>query len=507
MKSLFFDTRVLDDRIKNEFCLTEDILMENAAMSLEERIRIFCNSLNDKYLHKVDVLIVCGSGDNGADGLVLARRLKNKVFNNLLIEPCVFQVLSPKSNGCKTQRKRAEKIGVKFVENIFDAHIVVDCLFGSGFHGKLDKNMKNLIDSLNLLKGFKLACDVPSALDCAIKGEGNAFVAEETVTMGARKISLFLDDAKDYTGKIITASLGISDSVFEDTFTSDAFLLEESDLKLPSRKFMNVHKGCFGHTAVVAGNKKGAALIAASAAFRFGAGLVSLIDFSKEKSGFNVPSEFMISEFLPKNATALALGMGLGQENCDFEPYLDLLKNENLPVVLDADIFYYENLPEILSLRSRLNAKTIITPHPKEFAVLLKNCGLADVSSIDIQKNRLDYAKTFCNFYKNIVLILKGSTSIICLHSKKANCFESYFNPHGLSNLSKGGSGDVLSGLAAALLAQNWNAKAAAIQSSLAHALASKKAAQKFSSYALTPQLLIDEISLLEINFEQIRQF
>ena len=507
MKPLFVDTRPLDGRARTELCLTSDILMENAAAALEESVMRFLG-VSCCCSESVRVMIVCGSGDNGADGLVLARRLKGKAIGSAIIEPCVFQFLPPKSEGCKLQFERAKKIGVNFIDEIeaaSDAAVIVDCLFGSGFHGTLDGKTQKLIESLNSFSGYKIACDVPSALDCAIKGSGVPFAADETVTMGAGKIQLYLDGAKDYTGKIYTASLGMSDAVFAGIFKPDAFLLEKADLKLPSRKKMNVHKGSFGHAAVVCGTKPGASIIAASAAMRFGAGLVTLVNASAASS-FSLPYELMLSDKVPETATALAIGMGLGREQQNFAPYAELLKNGEVPAVIDADLFYCKSLPQILEARSKKcaqgnkGAATILTPHPKEFAELLKNCGLADVSAADIQKERLGYAKMFCEAYKNIVLVLKGATPIISVFSEDSG-FEAFFNPHGSPVLAKGGSGDVLSGLSAALLAQGWCAKQAAVQASLAHALASAKAEQKVSSYAFTPSVLIEEISLLEKEF------
>lgn len=519
MKPLFVDTRPLDGRARTELCLTSDILMENAAAALEESVMRFlgascccadtekCCGLRESHgcAESVRVLIVCGSGDNGADGLVLARRLKGKAIGSALIEPCVLQFLPPKSEGCKLQFERAKKIGVNFIDEIeaaSDAAVIVDCLFGSGFHGTLDGKAQKLIESLNSMSGYKIACDVPSALDCAIKGSGVPFAADETVTMGAPKIQLYLDGAKDYAGKIYTASLGMSDAVFAGTFKPDAFLLEKADLKLPSRQKLNVHKGSFGHAAVVCGTRPGASIIAASAAMHFGAGLVTLVNASAASS-FSLPYELMLSDKVPETATALAIGMGLGRERQSFAPYLELLKDGEVPAVIDADMFYCKSLPQILEARSKKcaqgnkGAATILTPHPKEFAELLKNCGLADVSATDIQKDRLGYAKILCSVYKDIVLIFKGSTPIISVFSEDSG-FEAFFNPHGNAMLAKGGSGDVLSGLVAALLAQSWCAKQAAVQASLAHALASNSATSKISSYAFTPSSLIEEISLLE---------
>ena len=117
MKPLFIDTRPLDERARTELCLTSDILMENAAAALEDSVMRFLG-VSCCCSESVRVMIVCGSGDNGADGLVLARRLKDKVSGSVLIEPCVLQFLPPKSEGCKLQFERAKKIGVNFIDEI-----------------------------------------------------------------------------------------------------------------------------------------------------------------------------------------------------------------------------------------------------------------------------------------------------------------------------------------------------------------------------------------------------
>ncbi len=496
MKSLFFDTRVLDAKAKDEFALSDDVLMENAAAALEERIETYCIDKCNKSAAKI--LIVCGSGDNGGDGLALARRLLNKSFNGVFAEPLVFQVLKPKSANCIRQFERAEKVGVQFINALCEADVIVDCLFGSGFKGLLAPEMEDLINALNSFSAFKIACDVPSALDCAIKNEGPAFVADETVTMGAGKISLFVDNAKDYAGTVYTASLGISSFVFEKSFNPDAMLLEECDLKLPSRNVQNVNKGSFGHVSIPCGTKTGAAVIASKAAFMFGAGLSSIILPDFESSDINLPCEIMCFKEVPQNANSMAIGMGLGRNENDFEPYISLMKNAEMPFVFDADVFYCRKLKEILDSRNQKDVKTVLTPHPKEFANMLEILQIASISAAEIQKDRLKFADVFCKLYKNIVLILKGSVPVIAFYDFSLERTMFYLNPLGNANLAKGGSGDVLAGLTAALLAQGFSAKASAIQASLAHSAASKLAAEKYSSYALTPEILIEAVAQLE---------
>ena len=174
--------------------------------------------------------------------------------------------------------------------------------------------------------------------------------------------------------------------------------------------------------------------------------------------------------------------MGLGTEFSN-EELLSLLDN-GLPLLLDADIFAH---PLFLSLLRRENL--VITPHPKEFTTILKACGIADITVQELQNSRFHYVELFCNRYPDATLLLKGANVIIGQNKSF------YINPHGTNVLAKGGSGDVLAGLIAAMMAQGYSALHSAIHGSLAHT----EAAIAFTknSYALTPNDLIDAISTL----------
>ncbi len=287
--------------------------------------------------------------------------------------------------------------------------------------------------------------------------------------MGALKTSLFSDDVKDYIGKIKIASLGISSDLYENK--SDIFLLEYKDMKLPFRNKKNSHKGDFGHLAVFIGNKQGAGILACDAAFNFGCSLVTAIN----DENIVLPHHIMHSNTIAQNTTALALGMGLGNK-VDIKKILTL----KLPKVVDADLFYDENI--LLAL----NEYSVLTPHPKEFCSLLKLCNLVNISVKELQENRFKYALKFSQKFPKTVLYLKGANSIIAYNKKL------YINSLGNQVLSKGGSGDVLSGLIASLLAQGYKPLDAAITSSLAHSMAATN--YKKNNYSLTPQDLINQI-------------
>ena len=461
MKKVFDELKSLDKRAIEDFFLSEDILMEHASLGLFNYIR-------KKFKKNKTILIVCGSGNNGADGLALARLLY-KTF-----DVKIYIAKEPKTPMAKLQYKRAKTLDIEFADYVFEADIIVDCLFGTGFSGSLDENSIDLIDKLNSFNSFKIACDIPSGINRQGQVLQTAFKSNLTITMGAYKTALLSDIAKDFVGKIKVINLGLPRDIFQKD--TDMFLLEKKDMVLPFRDNKNSHKGSFGHLNIVAGNKLGASIIASKAAFSFGAGLVTIINSNEQ----NIPSYIMQNEDISKNCTAIAIGMGLGK--IDDKSLEDILKL-NLPKVFDADIFYN---PLILKY---LDENVVLTPHPKEFISLLKLTKIANISIEELQNSRFLYLQKFCEKYPKITLLLKGANVLIAKDKKI------YINSYGTQSLSKGGSGDVLSGLIASLLAQGYNPLNAAICGSLAHTLAAKK--YKKNNYSLNPNDLIKKVKKL----------
>ena len=462
--------------------------MENAAAALEKEVLTFldgCSKPNPV------VLIAAGTGNNGGDGYVLARRLCGKTLSDgRKIDICLFAPKPPKTEIAVFQKEIAVKTGVSFVNTLENTNpdVLVDCFLGSGLSGKLTKDAENLIKTLNEIQAFKIACDIPSGLSAQ---SDTFFIADKTVTMGALKTQLFCENAKDSTGKIICTDLGISRNCFElsDSATEpEAYLLEKADLNLPHREKNNVNKGTFGHLAVFSGEKRGAAVIVAKAAFAFGTGLVTIVD-KADNGTFSVPEDILFSNTVPAKVSAVAAGMGLGAF-CDTAVSF-LCKNTQVPCIIDADLCHGAKLPELLLTRKNL-ANTVLTPHPKEFADVLELCGLGKYTVEQIQKDRIGLAKKFCAKYTNTVLILKGAVPVIAAF--KDGTSVAYLNPWGEPCLAKAGSGDVLSGLTGALLAQGYDALKAAQNASLAHALASCKVE---CDYSMTPFDLIECVKKL----------
>jgi hydroxyethylthiazole kinase-like uncharacterized protein yjeF len=462
MINVFKEVTSLDKKCYEMYHMSEDLLMEHAALGLKAALP----------KERQKILIVSGAGNNGADGIALARLIATYHDSYLYLPHDV------KSPMAMLQLKRAKAVGVKIIDSIEERYdVVVDALFGSGLSREIDEETQALIKRLNNIDAYKLSCDIPSGINLDGRLLGEAFIAHKTVTMGALKEGLFSDEAKEYVGEIVVADLGVSRRDYEND--SDTYLLEPTDMQLPHRIKKNTHKGHFGHLSVIAGQKQGAAVLAAKAALAFGAGLVTVV----ENEPYVIPPELMSSSTHPENTTAFCIGMGLGN-SYDDEYLSHFLLYHDKPILIDADLFYAPIMIEILKKKN-----LILTPHPKEFRALLKLLGMADISVAQLQQNRFFYLREFSKRYPDVVVVLKGANTLIAQQQQL------YIHPYGTNLLSKGGSGDVLSGLIAALLAQGYAPLEAAISGALAHAFSAKNFTK--NSYALTPDDLIEGVKCL----------
>ena len=454
MQKLFDEVSSLDKRCYEEFSLSEDILMEHAAEGM-------ASFINNNFAKGSKIILACGNGNNGADGLALARLL----HGNYDVE--IYYVKKPKSEMALLQEKRVQALNIPTCDVLRDCDVLVDSIVGTGFVGEFNEEINNIIEKMNSLKAYKIACDIPS---------GYKFYADTTLTMGALKKLMFLDSHKEFVGEIKVVDLGVSRSIYEGDTNWN--LLDLQDLNLPSRDKKNSHKGTYGHLVLACGDKGGASILSALSALRFGAGLVTLVGYEDE----TIPHAIMYSHSLPKTTTALACGMGLGEEFSDVE--MDKFLDNDYPLVVDADIFH---MPILLNILKRKNI--VLTPHAKEFVAVLKQTNLADISVEELQSSRFKYTELFTKKFPHATLLLKGANVIIAQDN------EFFINPHGTSVLAKGGSGDVLSGLIGALLAQGYETLEAAKIASLAHAKLAIN--YKGADFSLIPDDLVGEIKNL----------
>ncbi len=470
MQKVFANPSQLEKLVKAKYSVPQFLMMENAARGLADFILDFAPE---------QVIILCGKGNNGGDGYAAARFLQGKCKVSLIApEP-------PAAEEAKAQYEMCRRLGLKSSATLGKLQkdtVLLDCLYGTGFHGQLSPAIKKLLDAANKSDAIKIACDIPSGL---------YFKADYTITMGCQKLALYSDKAKAVCGKIIVQDLGLSREKFEIT-AEDAALIEVSDLKLPLRNNRAAHKGSYGHTAVFLGDKPGAAILAATAAMNFGSGLTSLIENGKSAARFKISPSLMLSPDIPKKATCIAAGSGFTEfSGAVAQQITEWFGSQKSPAaVFDAGFLTAPDFPALLKNLNKIkSARIILTPHLAEFSTFVKNLTgqdyplslLAEDSQI-----KLDLGKFLNKRFPHTAVIIKSANTFI---AEGGRC---YIIADGSQSLAKGGSGDLLAGLAAALLAQGYSAKDAAITAAGYHAQLSHTLGEK--TYNLTPERLLQLI-------------
>lgn len=476
----------LEKLAKENYAIPPFLMMENAARAMADFV--FSKE-------PTEVLIVCGKGNNGGDGYALARLLQGRM------NVTVFALEAAATGEAKAQFEMCKRLDIKILtsseksemipslekicNSLSTTDFIIDCIYGTGFHGSLSPDVEKIINIMNKSPAQRLACDIPSGLE---------FNADYTITMGCQKLALYSDKAKAVTGLIKVAELGISREKFEEFENSNIYLIEPDDRKLPIRKNRAAHKGKYGHTAIMCGDKAGAAILAASAAMNFGSGLTSLVKTeSSNIEQFKVSPSLMISDTIPEKTSCLALGSGFTEFPKDIaESLLEWFKSSKAPAaVLDAGLLTSPESPQFLQkLNEYNNARIVITPHLSELSRLLKACEADIDSSIESlaesPEARIDAGKFLTKLYPQTTIIMKSANTFI------ASKGDTFIITDGSQALAKGGSGDILAGLTAALLAQGYTGLSAAITATEHHALLSKEIGA--DAYNLTPEKLISLI-------------
>lgn len=504
MIPVFANPSELENLAKEKYAIPKFLMMENAARGLADFILNLTSW--DKVTAAFDaasksLLILCGKGNNGGDGYAVARLLQDKCNITLI---CLEE---PAAEEARAQYEMCKRLGIKIFSKpapaLFSkAAIILDCIYGTGFHGEVPAAVNSILEAANKADAIKIACDIPSGL---------AFKADYTITMGSQKLSLYSDKAKAVCGKIILQDIGISREKLEGVISpaskttgkkastaSKLFLIEESDIKLPLRKDRSAHKGSYGHTAVFCGDKAGAAILSATAAMNFGSGLTSIItssDVSEQPSNlrnFKISPALMLSDGIPKKATCLAAGSGFTAFSASAGAEISawFSSQEKPAAVFDAGFLSAPDFPAFLKeLNKNKAARIILTPHLAELSLLLKNLSFADfflASLIEKPEVKIEAGKFLNSLFPRTAVIMKSANTFI---AQGGQCF---IVADGCQNLAKGGSGDILAGLSAALLAQGYSERDAAITAVFHHA----KTAASFGAdaYNLTPEKLLKKI-------------
>ncbi|RDU23009.1 NAD(P)H-hydrate dehydratase [Anaerosacchariphilus polymeriproducens] len=483
-----------DSATANYFGLPSIVLMERAALSVIELIQ-------DKKM-KDNILVVCGTGNNGGDGLAIARILYERGY-----KPIVVLIGSDDSltKEAAIQKKILEKYKINIESTIpqIEYTTIIDALFGIGLSREVEGIYYENISIMNKIEGCKIAIDIPSGISADTgKVLGIAFQADYTITFGFSKIGLVLYPGCTYCGKIIVKDIGIT----KDSFLGElpiTFTYNKKDLQeLPKRKFYS-NKGTYGKILIIAGNinMSGAACLAGKSAYFTGSGLVNIFTSSENRIILqsNLPeavltcfnSEEEIEELLlesMENVDAIAIGPGCGDNHITRKLLELVIKNTKVPVVIDADGL--NALSKGNELLTETDQPIILTPHLGEMSRLTGD----DVGKI--QSALLNSSKQWVNKYKSI-LVLKDARTIVTDSNNRV-----YINRSGNNGMATAGSGDVLTGIITSLIGQGKKPFEAASLAVYLHGLAGDEARKKYGVYSLMASHIIEGISMVlkEIN-------
>lgn len=437
------------------------------------------------------LVVVCGKGNNGGDGLIVADLAKKAGFEVKVL--LVFAEAEFKGAALQAyqQAKNNDVVIQEFSEIGFaGCELIIDAVLGTGLKGRVRDGCQQVIDLMNKTTAPKLSLDVPSGLsaDCGCIFANPPVQADVTVTFIVNKKGLATGAGLAYCGKVYLENLGIKSAIV-DKFIPYAQIINKDISTYFSPRKRDAHKGDFGHVVVIGGNHgmPGAIQMAAMAAQRTGAGLVSVLT---RKAHINLaasaPSimwrgvedvrDAAVVDALIANASVLVIGPGLGQDAWAISLFKRALASD-LPKVIDADAL------NLLAKQPQTCKQAIITPHPGEAARLL------DISSADIQNDRyLAVSKLFAKY--QAVTVLKGSGTLIKSVDKDILKVCTSGNP----GMATAGMGDILCGVIAGLLAQNFNLQLAAEIGVELHAQAGDMAVANTGERGLIATDLLPEI-------------
>jgi NAD(P)H-hydrate epimerase len=491
--------RALDRYTIDELGVPGELLMESAGRAVVDALLAECADV--LAVAGTEVLVLCGGGNNGGDGLVVARHLE------LLKWPVRVALLGSAARmtgDAAANLARARAAGVRIEEGQaadFDGSgVLVDAIFGTGLARDVEGDLARVIEGINTEGRARyrvVSVDLPSGLDADTgQVQGIAVQADLTVTIACPKLGLALEPGRSLAGAVRVARIGIVDALpgelrAEGLEAAQLWTRAAAGDALPARPTIG-HKGHFGHVLVLAGSegKTGAAALAARAAGRSGAGLVTLgcprglndvlevscteamtvpLPDTKERAFAEDALDAAVALAAERDVVAVGPGIGRAAETVAF--MRGLAAKSALPMVIDADgLNAFEN--DAAALRAR-PAATVLTPHPGEAARLLQS------GASEINCDRVGAARELAAASGTVVL-LKGAASVIAAPDGRV-----IVNPTGGPALASGGTGDVLTGVVAALLAQGLSPFEAAAAAAYLHGAAADRVAEAMGSAGL----------------------
>lgn len=473
-------------------------LMERAARAVTEEI--YRSGWGKKKM-----LVVCGSGNNGGDGLIAARLLH---MDGVLVH--VYFAGDKTDCTPETERAYADALqsGVPFIEtpDWKDYGLIVDALFGIGLSRAPEGLHSQVLQKINRCGAKVLSVDVPSGI-CADTGEapGAAVRADVTVTMAAYKRGHVLGKGVNCSGRVVCADIGIGTDLFDraEGENAPAYVIEERELSLIPPRKRDANKGTFGRVLVIGGSRGmcGAAYLCAKAAYRSGAGLVEIFTCEENRQSLqtllpeaivtaymgDVPDPSLLDAALNR-ASFVVIGPGLGQGNAARMLVRETFRRVRVPLICDADAL---NVCAVQSLAYPSDVPVIVTPHPGEFS------RMTDQSIETLLQDPWNSAACYAR-ENGVICVLKFARTVITDGSML------FVNMSGSPALSKGGSGDVLCGVIAGMLCSGMSPLGAASVGVYVHGRAGEAAQAEFGEYSSLASEVCDGIAAVLKNIHQL---
>ncbi|MBO3700782.1 NAD(P)H-hydrate dehydratase [Roseivirga sp. E12] len=470
-----------------------------ASIDLMERAaKAFVKQFTSLVSRENSVHVVCGTGNNGGDGLAAARLLAEHGYT---IQCSLVDIGGELSPDCQNNLTRLtnDPDRISNVEDlVIQEEVVIDALFGSGLNRPATGLFAQLIQKINTSSAKTVSIDIPSGLfsDC-VELSGAIVEADLTIAFQRPKLSFLIPESGAYVGEFLIVDIGLSEDFIE-AQPSDYFLLDKDDVSgiLPVRKKFQ-HKGDFGRIQIFSGSfgKMGAAFLCGKAVLKSGAGLLTI---HIPKCGYEIIQSGLPEAMVTvddsddqistgevfENTDVVCVGPGLGTDVTTTEWLKSLLRKSNKPMVIDADALnIIASHPELMD---EIPAESVLTPHVGEFSRLFSK-------SLD-GLERIEKMKSVAS-NRNWVIILKGAHTVIALPNGKV-----IFNTTGNSGMATAGSGDVLAGIITGLIGQGVSSDRAAQAGVYLHGMAGDLAKKRVGKMSLMASDLLNELPETIIN-------
>jgi len=480
--------------IENE-PVSSTALMERAATKCFDFIleKILVGNNKEK-----GIIVVCGKGNNGGDGLVIARLFQNA---RKKVITYIVNYTDKSSDDFPVNYDLLKQTGAEICE-INDAHsvnfsgdeIIIDAIFGAGLNKPAEGIVKTVIQKINSSKSLVISIDIPSGLfmEDNSKNPGDGIIcADVTLTFECPKLAFLFSENEKFTGNWHVLDIGLDKNFIAEVKSDYFFVTRELIYPRILKRSKFSHKGTNGHALIVAGShgKTGAAVLAAKACLRSGAGLVTAFIPSGSCNIMQtaVPEIMVITDEEKKYITsvpplekynAIGIGPGIGLEKQTQNVLKLLIQNTKVPLVIDADAL--NSIAENKTWLSFLPAGSILTPHPKEFERLFGKTN-DSYERIQLQKEMA--------FKLNCFIILKGAYTSIATPGRNI-----FFNSTGNPGMATAGSGDVLTGIITGLMAQGYNGLDASVTGVYLHGLAGDIASKERTEHSLIASDIIENL-------------